>query len=217
MSEYYLDEEFLTFSDPETYEAFRQFAEKWRRSTFEELQFQAENLQNENNRLEAQIKELSDIKKNWDEKIKEIRHTRLKELLKDVQECAYLVDYKCEYAHAKCDKCDGERKIHFRSPSGKELTELCSCSSQVRRYFLIEIPIYKIKIYNRYGKEEVYTMYIYRKGESEDTYSASEFRDALDNETIFKKRPFRPIFFSKERAEDYVRFINMQNEVLEYV
>ena len=66
MSKYYLYEEFPTFSDPETYEAFRQFCEKWRHSTFEELQFQIENLQNENNRLEAQIKELSYIKKNWD-------------------------------------------------------------------------------------------------------------------------------------------------------
>lgn len=208
MSKYYSDEDFPCFCDPETYEAFQQFVEKWRRSTFEELQFQIENLKNENNRLEAQIKELSLVKKNWDEKIKEIRHTRLKELLKDVQECAYLVDYEYEYAHVKCDKCDDERKIHFRSPSGKELTELCSCSQQVERYFLREIPIYRIKIYNRYGKEEVDTMYIYRKGESEDTYYASDFRDALDNETISKNHPYRPIFLSKERAEDYVRFKN---------
>lgn len=72
MSKYYSDEEFPTFSDPETHEAFRQFAEKWRHSTFEELQFQVENLQNENDCLRAQIKDLSLIKKNWDEKIKEI-------------------------------------------------------------------------------------------------------------------------------------------------
>lgn len=209
MSEYYLDEEFPCFCNPETYEAFQQFCEKWRRSTFEELQFQVENLQNENNRLEAQIKELGLIKKNWDEKVKEIRHARLKELLKDVQECAYLVDYEYEYAHVKCDKCDNERKIHFKSPSGQELTELCSCSQQVKRYFLCEIPIYRIEIYNRYGKEEVNTMYIYWKGESEDTYYASNFRDALDNETISKNRPYRSIFLSKERAEDYVRFKNV--------
>lgn len=212
MSEYYSDEEFPTFSDPETYEAFRQFAEKWRRSTFEELQFQVKNLQNENDCLRAQIKELDIIKKNWDEKIKEIRHTRLKELLKDVQKCAYLVDCKYEYSHVKCDKCDNERKIHFKSPSGKELTEPCSCARKVERYFLREIPIYRIKIYNRYGKEEVDTMYIYRQGESEDTYYASDFRDAFDNETISKNRPYHPIFLSKERAEDYVRFQNAVEE-----
>lgn len=214
MSEYYLDEEFPTFGNPETYEAFQQFAEKWRSSTFKELQFQVENLQNENNRLKAQIKELSLVKKNWDEKIKEIRGARLKELLKDVQECAYLVDYEYEYAHVKCDKCDVERKIHFKSPSGKELTEPCPCSSQVERYFLREIPIYRIKIYNHYGKEEVDTMYIYRKGESEDTYYASDFRDALDNETISKNRPYRPIFLNKERAENYARFKNAAEEEL---
>lgn len=210
MSEYYSDEEFPCFCDPETYEAFQQFVEKWRRSTFEELQFQIENLKNENNRLEAQIKELSLVKKNWDEKIKEIRYTRLKELLKDVQKCAYLVDYEYVYVHVKCDKCDGERKIHFKSPSGKELTERCSCSRQVERYFLREIPIYRIKIYNRYGKEEVETMYIYRRGESEDTYYASDFRDALDNEKISKIYSWRPIFLSKERAEDYARFKNAE-------
>lgn len=68
MSEYYSDDEFPCFCDPETYEAFQQFVEKWRCSTFEELQFQIENLQNENNRLKAQIKELSLVKKNWGRK-----------------------------------------------------------------------------------------------------------------------------------------------------
>lgn len=208
MSKYYSDEEFPTFSDPETHEAFRQFAEKWRHSTFEELQFQVENLQNENDCLRAQIKELSLIKKNWDEKIKEIRHTRLKELLKDVQKCAYLVDYKYEYAHVKCDKCDNERKIHFKSPSGKELTERCSCSHQVERYFLCEIPLYQIETRSRYGEERISSIYIYQQGEDEVRYSVGDFRDELDNEKISKSYPWKPAFLSKERAEDYARFKN---------
>ena len=28
----------------------------------------------------------------------------------------------------KCDKCDDQRKLHFKSPLGKELTEPCTCS-----------------------------------------------------------------------------------------
>lgn len=208
MSEYYSDEEFPTFSDPETYEAFRQFAEKWRRSTFEELQFQVKNLQNENDCLRAQIKELDIIKKNWDEKIKEIRHTRLKELLKDVQKCAYLVDCKYEYSHVKCDKCDDERKIHFKSPSGKELTEPCSCSCKVLRYFLREIPLYEIETCSHYGEERISPIYILQKGEDEVRYSVKNFRDELDNEEILKGYRWRPVFLSKERAEDYVRFQN---------
>lgn len=212
MSEYYSDEEFPCFCDPETYEAFQQFVETWRRSTFEELQFQVKNLQDENNQLKAQIKELSHIKKNWDEKIKEIRHTRLKELLKDVQECAYLVDCKYEYAHVKCGKCDDERKIHFKSPSGKELTEPCSCSCKVPRHFLCEIPIYKIETYIRYGEERVSPIYIYLHGEDEDRYRPSEFRDEFDNETISNKYSWHPVFLNKERAEDYVRFKNAVEE-----
>lgn len=208
MSKYYSDEEFPTFSDPETHEAFRQFAEKWRHSTFEELQFQVENLQNENDCLRAQIKDLSLIKKNWDEKIKEIRHTRLKELLKDVQECAYIVDCKYEYAHVKCDKCDDERKIHFKSPSGKELTEPCSCSCKALRYFLCEIPIYRIETRSRYGEERISPIYIYQQGEDEVRYSVGDFRDELDNEKISKSYPWKPAFLSKERAEDYARFKN---------
>lgn len=212
MSEYYSDEEFPTFSDPETYEAFRQFCEKWKRSTFEELQFKIKNLQNENDCLRAQIKELDIIKKNWDEKIKEIRHTRLKELLKDVQKCAYLIDCKYEYSHVKCDKCDDERKIHFKSPSGKELTEPCSCSCKVLRYFLYEIPIYRIETYSRYGQEQISPIYIYRQGEDEDKYSPVQFRDEFDNETISNKYSWHPVFLNKERAEDYVRFKNAVEE-----
>lgn len=212
MSEYYSDEEFPCFCDPETYEAFQQFVEKWRCSTFEELQFQVENLQNENNQLKAQINGLSLVKKNWDEKIKEIRHTRLKELLKDVQECAYLVDYEYVYVHVKCDKCDDERKIHFKSPSGKELTEPCSCSCKVLRYFLYEIPIYQIETCSRYGEKQISPIYIYQKGENEDRYSIGDFRDELDNEKISKSYPWRPIFLSKERAEDYARFKNAEEE-----
>lgn len=212
MSEYYSDEEFPCFCDPETYEAFQQFVEKWRSSTFEELQFQVENLKNENNRLKAQIKELSLVKKNWDEKIKEIRHTRLKELLKDVQKCAYLVDCEYEYARVKCDKCDDERKIHFKSPSGKELTEPCSCSCKVLRYFLCETPLYQIETRSRYGEERISSIYIYQQGEDEVRYSVGDFRDELDNEKISKSYPWKPAFLSKERAEDYARFKNAAEE-----
>lgn len=154
MSKYYPDEEFPTFCDPETHEAFRQFAENGGAALLKNCNFRLKTSQNENNRLEAQIKKLSHIKKNWDEKIKEIRHTRLKELLKDVQKCAYLVDCKYEYSHVKCDKCDDERKIHFKHRLGKNLQNLVLALAKYYVIFCAKFRFIKSKLAVVMGKNE---------------------------------------------------------------
>lgn len=34
----------------------------------------------------------------------------------------------------KCDKCDDNRYVHFKSPSGKDYQEYCSCAKSFYKY-----------------------------------------------------------------------------------
>ena len=66
---------------------------------------------------------------------KEAEKKRLIDVLKDnFMETAYYPQYTWKYKYDKCDKCDENRCIHFKSPSGRELSEPCSCSERVN-YF----------------------------------------------------------------------------------
>lgn len=65
---------------------------------------------------------------------------RLKELLSTFSVSGYRVsvEYKCG---PKCDKCDGDRKIHYVSPAGRKMVEDCLCASKVPSYSPREVPL----------------------------------------------------------------------------
>lgn len=85
---------------------------------------------------DSQLRELKRSKELEIEQIrKEAEKKRLMDVLKDnFMETAYYYQYTWKYKYDKCDKCDENRCIHFKSPSGRELSEPCSCSERVNYY-----------------------------------------------------------------------------------
>ena len=74
---------------------------------------------------------------------------RLPEILKALESPAWIADWDYEYAYPKCDKCDKDRKIHFKSPSGRTLEEECSCAKKICNY----TPVQGILIKFRWNKD----------------------------------------------------------------
>ena len=64
----------------------------------------------------------------------EARKMRLPEIMKALEAPAYIADWNYEFVLPKCDKCDENRKIHFKSPSGRDLDEDCSCAKRKSVY-----------------------------------------------------------------------------------
>ena len=127
-------------------------------------------------RLEKENDELQEVKKNWkqlklelerekenykfdkDKLEREIARKKIDELLKMAQwsDKIYYIDSVYGYV-PKCGKCDN-RKIHFTSPSGKDMTEPCPvCGTHWRKHIVKEVSNLKLRFTNDpYIKCETY-------------------------------------------------------------
>ena len=107
-----------------------------------------ERLRRENENLQKVKLELNKIKKEYEQKKwqleiergnleQKIRRERIAELFRGVQVVMYRADY--EYVERqKCNKCDENRKIHFKTPLGRDMYELCECANKDIRYIPVQ-------------------------------------------------------------------------------
>lgn len=70
---------------------------------------------------------------------------RLPEVLKALESPAWIADWKFDYIYPKCDKCDDRRRFHFKSPSGRDLDEECSCAKRRCIYEPVQGVMVKFK------------------------------------------------------------------------
>ena len=178
-------------------------------------------LERKNKELREQLDQLRDVEKNWDAKKRELdkaienaKYARLSELIQSIPTHAYCVDWDYTHAHPKCDKCDKDRFIHFKSPSGKDMKELCTCAEYERVYSIKEVPLIRIEE-NRFRKETAIPVYLVNNlGDNvEGDCSFDTTRKTLEDEDLQnlidgKKNVTRPIFEFKENAEKYMDYMN---------
>ena len=141
------------FYEPSEYEIMvEQFKDELRKSVKQEIQDEMERLRKEN-------QELQEIKRNFNKALEEeqeylrqkrieleiakrdLARKRVDELFQEAGLYKELYTIKYEYVRKKkCDKCDNERKIWYKAPSGKDAYEYCECDTRYRKY-----KPYKIK------------------------------------------------------------------------
>ena len=114
-------------------------------------------------KLEKENKELQYVKKNWEsikqdyenkkqefnfnknELMRELSRKRLRDLIDsaEIHETVYYIDIVYVYPDL-CGKCD-DRKIHFKSPSGKDMTEPCPvCGTKYKKYIVKDMDVIDI-------------------------------------------------------------------------
>lgn len=106
-----------------------------------ELQDFAEKKDDYDRKIKRLELELEEERKN---SVKIAQKMKLSEFIDLIKKPVWICGGSYEYIHDKCDKCDDDRNIHFKSPSGKELTEPCECAERKFIYkpvkgFLIQI------------------------------------------------------------------------------
>ncbi len=173
-------------------------------------------LERENKDLREQLNQLRAVKENWDAKNRELdkaienaKCARLSELLQSIPTRAYCVIWNYEHAYPKCDKCDKNRYIHFKSPSGKDMKELCTCAKYETVYSIKEVPLIRIEE-NRFRKEEATPVYL-TKDDYLDTTRSGLDDDSLQDLIDGKKCEIRPVFEFKENAEKYMEYMNKKD------
>src|SRR5690625_3263152 len=131
----YYDEDF--YYEPSEFDLkVDEFKESLMKSVKEDFITELEELKKENESLQEVKKNFESIKQDYENKKRQlnfekndlerkVRNARLSELTKDRQVVMYKADSK-RVKPPKCDKCDVDRKIHYKTPSGKDKFEYCA-------------------------------------------------------------------------------------------
>lgn len=122
----------------------------------------------EMDRLRAENKKLQNVKENFEQieldYVHKEQELKAKEqdmernlARKKIMELATIADMKPQIYYIddangflpKCNKCDENRLIHFKSPSGRECTEPCpNCGTSFRKYFVKPVDALRISFPN---------------------------------------------------------------------
>lgn len=105
------------------------------------------------------------------------REMRLNELVKGLTQTTYSVVGSSERL-PKCDQCDKRRIIRFKSPSGREMTELCACAKYLDKVVVLELDVVTADI--RGGK----ILYWRATGVDRDSYIESRTYDNPDGMSL---------------------------------
>lgn len=176
-------------------------------SVRQDIKTEMERLRKENAELQQykqERQEVENIKKWYESRLqtevetykRELRTAKIKELFGDYIVTGWGIEQKITLP-PKCDKCDKNRYVHFKSPSGKDLTEPCECAKGKKVFYPEKLEL--VRIYQ--GRESIFRYYAPLKTNDDD------FRDKRDS--IYNGEPFDQVglwsivFLDKETCEKY--------------
>lgn len=191
----------------------------------------------EMDKLRAENKKLQNVKENF-EKIKldyahkeqelKAREQDMEKNLarKKIMELATIADMKAQIYYIdddtaylpKCDKCDENRLIHFKSPTGKDCTEPCpDCGTTYHKYYVKPVDTMKILFPNDPAIRRV--AYYLRHDHWGETYSY-DLQDiyrgsAADYDASDGYKMHHTAFESKELAQKICDRINKERGIPE--
>ena len=171
-----------------------------------------ERLRKENAELQQYKKErqeVENVKKWYESRLqteveaykRELRTSKIKELFGDYIVIGWGVKQKITLP-PKCDKCDKNRYVHFKSPSGMNLIEPCQCAKGKKEYAPYDLHLIRINqgyIFN--GERRIFKYY------APSVHDSNDYRDVFDY--VYKGEPFEKInewnvvFLDKETCEKY--------------
>lgn len=215
------DDEF--YDEPSEFEAqVDEFKQSLLEAVKKEYVDEMERLRKENADLQEVKRNLDQIKREYENKKREfefgreelkreVRRERLSTLMEDFQ----VVMYKTNATYVKppkCDKCDDNRQIAYKTPLGKDAKESCDCNVSKTVYVPKEHYCSEFRL-NRDGN----SIGAWYKQVDDDgyTYNFSEFADTVYKEGMkFEDIDHRETFFkTKEECQRYCDWLNSKQYV----
>lgn len=221
----YFEEEDFYNESSEFEEMVDDLKVKLKESVKEEHIAEVEKLRKENEELQEVKADFEAIKQHYKEKEqqlerykmdikREVRKERLSELMKDREVVLYSARFR-RIQGPKCDKCDENRKIHYKTPLGKDAVETCDCDKRYsvyepREYRLIE---FRLDSFNRdmimfYSVKERFDSNEEDFGRYDSSHSVKN-SNIYDGETPFEKlEDKKPHFRTVEECQKFCDYLN---------
>lgn len=138
-----------------------------------------------------------------------VKRMRLRELLSENFIQAWGVENNGEILQ-KCDKCDKNRYIHYKTPLGKDAKEHCDCNKRAIKYEPLPIECYEFsQSKTTYAGENYPHISIYYSRNKSKEYDAYE-----RTSKIYKGEPFGEVnkygivFLDKSKCQEYCDWLN---------
>lgn len=221
---------YLDLSDEDFYDEPSEFEqqidslkESLLKSVKDEYQTEMERLRKENAELLVVKRDLASIKSQYRQKereleseknnlLRKVRSERLSTLMEDVSMDMYAVD--CEFVKGdKCQNCDGNRRIHFKSPQGNAVSEACICNKSKRVFSPALAVCYAFKLQNWGDCDGMVLRYQLQADKTEDIMELTGrkigYVTSKTKATDFEKMEiFDSIFKTIEECQAYCDWLN---------
>lgn len=122
----------------------------------------------------------------------------------------------------KCNKCDDNRRIHFKSPSGKDYDEYCSCAKHFNKYKPEPYYCTEFRVNRRSATVKFPVMMWFKKYSDYTsdydgyTYESSDLcrfiYNGEDFETIEGNKG-TPYFRDEKQCQEYCDYLNKKNGI----
>ena len=219
----YIDyDDYDDFYEPSKFdEEIEKFKDVLRNSVKEEIRNEMEKLKKENAELQEIKENFESIKNDYETKkselyfkqkkvAKDVAWKRLEELFSDCGMNTILYRLSTEYTEKpKCDKCDKNRFIHFKSPSGRDLTEQCECAKKNTKYIPKENCCTEFRLRDRKNLSMWFKPSCI--GSCDEDYD-SVYVECIGDDKTFEEleecNKYRLFFKSKEKCQLYCDYLN---------
>ena len=207
--------------------AIEEFKEGLRKTVKKEILDEMARLKKENEELQDVKKNFEQIKQDYERKKKHfedeehnltytLARKKINELIElaDLHQECYRIDTVYGYV-PKCDKCDENRKIYFKSPSGRDCEEECPvCGKYWCKYVAKPIPSIRLYFDNdpNIKCEAIYT-YHNEWGDSTNYTNKNIYNGTIDDFDIKSYNRYNTVFSSKELAEQICDKLNKDANV----
>ena len=139
----YDEEEF--YSDSKYQEQVENFEEAIKASVKSEILDEMNRLRTENEKLQGIKDHFDEVKRDYEKKkaecdraVRNAEHNakrmRIAELMKDHKVVKWKITWTLVYGQ-KCDKCDSDRNVEIKLPSGRVVNDSCECKTDSKRYY----------------------------------------------------------------------------------
>ncbi len=144
----------------------------------------------------------------------EVRKERLSKLLEPLKFHVWSIKNN-PIKKPKCDKCDSDRYIHFKSPSGKDYIERCECACGIDFYEPRKEDIVELGLTKENGDRLIGWYSEKQDHETGEDYYVEVVGHYVEDK-IYKGQPYEEIsdpcwdvyFRSEEEAQKYADWLN---------
>lgn len=183
-------------------------------------------LRQENEELKQQVRNLDNRERDLINREVQFERSmlrkKLSELLQPLEEQmeVYSVDY--EYVQKdKCDMCSNDRRIYYKSPTGKDVYEECSCRKSYKVYSAMPKSLKSITLSKDRDKTKFLIVPKYESRDYDDGYCKFEVQrliTSVDELGDFKKlnayqMEYNTGFKNKEDCQEYCDYLNKVGKV----